>query len=374
MKLPGKIEVPVAGHRYWVTYLDSIAALRLATQSERRRFVLIDSTVDRLHGRAFRSALRGVPFIVIQAGEKSKSFTSLEVIADKLIKLGANRSSELIAIGGGMVGDLTGFLAGVFMRGVPFVQIPTTLLAMVDSSVGGKTAVNLRSGKNLVGVFHQPRAVFIIPAVLESLPARELKCGLAEAIKTALISEDDFVTELERHDFALAANSTELKAMVSAACITIKAAIVVQDEREQSIRAFLNFGHTLAHALEAHAGYKGILHGEAVAIGMRFAAMVSRRLGYLSAKDEQRISNLLARYALPATLGDYQRLAKLKAQPQPKKLIELMRADKKNKGKAIRFVLLNAPGEARLPEPVSEKELLASLKEFQALVNDGQGR
>ena len=142
----------------------------------------------------------------------------------------------------------------------------------------------------------------------------------------------------------------------------------MQDEREQSIRARLNFGHTLAHALEAHAGYKGILHGEAVAIGMRFAAMVSRRLGYLSAKDEQRISNLLARYALPATLGDYQRLAKLKAPPQPKKLIELMRADKKNKGKAIRFVLLNAPGEARLPEPVSEKELLASLKEFQTIV------
>ena len=374
MKLPGKIEVPVAGHRYWVTYLDQIADLSTTIKTERSPFVLIDSTVDRLHGKAFRRALKGAQFLVIKAGEKSKSFAALEAIAEQLVKLGANRSSELIAIGGGMVGDLTGFLAGIFMRGIPFVQVPTTLLAMVDSSVGGKTAVNLKAGKNLAGVFHQPRAVYIIPSVLETLPARELKCGLAEAIKTALISENDFVTELERHSFALAAGSTELKAMVSAACITVKAAIVVQDEREQSIRAFLNFGHTLAHALEAQAGYKGILHGEAVAIGMRFAALLSRRLGYLTQADEQRITNLLAQYELPSTLADYLRLTRQKTAPQPKKLIELMRSDKKNKGKAIRFVLLNAPGEARLPEPVPEQELLASLKEFQALVKDERGR
>jgi 3-dehydroquinate synthase len=374
VKLPGKIEVPVAGHRYWVTYLDQIADLSTTIKTERSQFVLIDSTVDRLHGKAFRRALKGAQFLVIKAGEKSKSFAALETIAEQLVKLGANRSSELIAIGGGMVGDLTGFLAGIFMRGIPFVQVPTTLLAMVDSSVGGKTAVNLKAGKNLAGVFHQPRAVYIIPSVLETLPARELKCGLAEAIKTALISENDFVTELERHSFALAAGSTELKAMVSAACITVKAAIVVQDEREQSIRAFLNFGHTLAHALEAQAGYKGILHGEAVAIGMRFAALLSRRLGYLTQADEQRITNLLAQYELPSTLADYLRLTRQKTAPQPKKLIELMRSDKKNKGKAIRFVLLNAPGEARLPEPVPEQELLASLKEFQALVKDERGR
>lgn len=374
MKLPARIEVPVAGHRYWVTYLEKISDLRAAAVSERRQFALIDSNVDRLHGTAFRRALKGTDFVVIKAGEASKSFAALESIADQLIRLRANRSSELIAIGGGMVGDLTGFLAGIFMRGIPFVQVPTTLLAMVDSSVGGKTAVNLKSGKNLVGVFHQPRAVFVLPAILETLPKRELQCGIAEAIKTALISEDDFVGELERHHFALAAGSTELKAMISAACITVKAAIVAEDEREQSIRAFLNFGHTLAHALEAHAAYKGILHGEAVAIGMRFAALVSRRLGYLKAQDEQRIANLLSRYELPSTLADYRRLAKLKSAPAPKRLVELMRADKKNKGKAIRYVLLNAPGEARLPEPVSEQELLASLKEFQALVNDGGGR
>ena len=374
MKLPARIDVPVAGHRYWVTYLEKISDLRTAAASDRRQFALIDSTVDRLHGAAFRRALKGTEFVVIRAGEASKSFVALENIAEQLIRLGANRSSELIAIGGGMVGDLTGFLAGVFMRGIPFVQVPTTLLAMVDSSVGGKTAVNLKSGKNLVGVFHQPRAVFVLPTVLETLPRRELQCGLAEAIKTALISEEDFVRELERHHFSLAASSTELKAMISAACITVKAAIVAQDEREQSIRAFLNFGHTLAHALEAHAAYKGILHGEAVAIGMRFAALLSRQMGYLKTRDEQRIANLLARYELPSTLADYQRLTKAKAAPPAKKLVELMRADKKNKGKAIRYVLLNAPGEARLPEPVSEQELLASLKEFQALVNDGRGR
>ncbi len=367
MRLPDAIKVPIRGHEYSVSYLAKIKDLGAVLPGETGRFALIDSNVDKIYGGAFRKALKKTPFIVIPAGEKSKSFASLEGIAETLIRLGANRSSELVAIGGGMVGDLTGFLAGVFMRGIPFVQIPTTLLAMVDSSVGGKTAVNLKTGKNLVGVFHQPRAVFMVPEVLKTLHPRELQCGLAEAVKTALISTDEFVTELERHTLDSAMRHNDLLAMISAACVTVKSAIVVQDEREESIRAFLNFGHTLAHALEAHAGYKGILHGEAVAIGMRFAALVSRRLGYLSSADEQRIANLLAQYQLPANLRDYVRLAKPKTAAAPKRLIELMRADKKNKGKAIRFVLLSGLGHARLPEPVSEQELLASLKEFQAL-------
>lgn len=367
MHLPSKINVPISGHEYEVSYLSAIKDLATALPPGATRYALIDAKVDKIYGRAFRTVLKKTPFIVIPSGEKSKSFAALEHVADQLIKLGANRTSELVAIGGGMVGDLTGFMAAVFMRGIPFVQIPTTLLAMVDSSVGGKTAVNLKSGKNLIGTFYQPRAVFMIPAVLKTLPVRELQCGLAESIKTALISTEDFVTEMERHTLLTATHHADLLAMISAASVTVKSAIVVQDEREQSIRAFLNFGHTLAHALEAHAGYKGILHGEAVAIGMRFAALVSRRMGYLSPADEQRIEILLKQYELPASLQHFKKLARLKALPAPKRLVELMRADKKNKGKAIRFVLLDGLGNARLPEPVSEQELLASLKEFQAL-------
>ncbi|MFZ5627568.1 MAG: 3-dehydroquinate synthase [Spirochaetota bacterium] len=359
------IRVNLAERSYDVSYAGSFSALKQLNQDN--HYVLIDARVDRLHGREFRRVLKGTPFLRIPSGESSKNFALLEKTANELVRLGANRKSTLIAIGGGVVGDFTGFLAGIFMRGIRFVQVPTTLLAMVDSSVGGKTAVNIRTGKNLMGLFHQPAAVYILPAVLKTLPPRELACGLSESIKTALIADEELCRFLENHSWDKRRFDGEFLAKLSAKCIAIKARIVEADEKEQSVRAFLNFGHTLAHALEARAAYSGILHGEAVAIGMRFAALVSRRLGFLPAEDEQRIDALLRQYALPARMADFFARARIRTKVPAKQLVQLMRADKKNDSGSIRYVLLDGIGRARLPQSVSEKELLASLKEFQTL-------
>lgn len=359
---PEKIRVELGNRSYDIKYLASAAEIHanLGTVPG-KQFALIDSKVDTLHGKVFRKAMPGVTFLKIASGEASKSFLSLEKTANQLVKAGATRKSRLIAIGGGVVGDLTGFLAGVFMRGIPFVQVPTTLLAMVDSSVGGKTAVNLAAGKNLVGVFHQPQAVFVIPSLLRTLPVRELRCGLSESIKTALIADAKLVAFLEEHPYTENKFDEEFLASLSAACIRIKAGIVSKDEKEENIRAFLNFGHTLAHAIEARSRYKGILHGEAVAIGQSFAALLSRRLGLLTPTDEKRISHLLVKYNLPVALP------RTLAQVPAKAYVELMRADKKNISGDIRYVLLKAIGDCELPRAVSERELLASLKEFQTL-------
>lgn len=365
--MPAPINVALPGREYDVRYSDSFADLTdVAREARAADFALIDANVDRFYGRDFRRSLPGVKFLRIAAGETSKSFISLERIANELVRGGATRQSRLFAIGGGVVGDLTGFLAGVFMRGIDFIQLPTTLLAMVDSSVGGKTAVNIKAGKNLVGVFHQPRAVIVMPRLLKTLPARELGCGLAESVKTALIADASLVHLLERQAYDHKTRDIAFLADLSAACIRIKADVVVKDEKEQSVRAFLNFGHTLAHAIEARTGYKSVLHGEAVAVGMRFAALLSRRLGHLSAEAELRIENLLKKYALPNSFADL-KTAKKPGLWSNSALIKLMRADKKNQHGTIRFVTLAALGEARLPQPVSEQELLASLKEFQTL-------
>jgi len=361
----GVISVALGRRSYDIEYLATIADIRRRLSPvQGREFALIDAHVDTLHGKAFRKALPRVEFLRIAAGESSKSFLALEKIANSLVKAGATRASRLIAIGGGVVGDLTGFLAGVFMRGIPFVQVPTTLLAMVDSSVGGKTAVNLASGKNLVGVFHQPQAVFVIPSLLKTLPLREIKCGLSEAIKTALIADKNLVLAMENHSYSARRFDLDFLSPLSAAAIRIKADIVAKDEKEENIRAYLNFGHTLAHAIEAATHYRGVLHGEAVAVGQRFAALLSRRLGLLGAQDESRIHALLKKYQLPTRLGDVLRTQTGSRAVNPTKLLELMRSDKKNQSSAIRFVLLAAIGEAQLPRPVADKELLASLKEF----------
>jgi 3-dehydroquinate synthase len=359
------IRVNLAERSYEITYLASFSELKKIHRDN--QFALIDARVERLYGREFRSVFEDTPFVRIPSGEDSKNFSLLEKTANQLVRLGANRKSTLIAIGGGVVGDFTGFLAAIFMRGIAFIQIPTTLLAMVDSSVGGKTAVNIRAGKNLIGAFHQPLAVYILPAVLKTLPLRELRCGLAESIKTALIADEELCRYLENYDYDSRCFDAEFFARLSAACIAIKARIVAEDETEQSIRAFLNFGHTLGHALEARAAYSGILHGEAVSIGMRFAALLSRRLGFLPAADESRINSLLKKYGLPRTLMDFVAKTRTRKLPTAKELIQLMRTDKKNTSGSIRFVLLDGIGRARLPQAIAEQELLASLKEFQTL-------
>ncbi|MBV6494334.1 MAG: 3-dehydroquinate synthase [Turneriella sp.] len=357
------IPVKLGQRSYKIEYVESLEGIRdKVSPIKGKEFALIDSRLDAFHGKKLRKVFTNFEFLIVPSGERSKSFSVLEKIANTLVKKGATRHSRLYAIGGGVVGDLTGFLSGVFMRGIPFIQIPTTLLAMVDSSVGGKTAVNIATGKNLVGIFHQPQAVFIFPQFLETLPLRELLCGLSESLKTALIADKKLVSYLENFSYTQKERNLEFFTYLSAKCVEIKAAIVSKDEKEENIRAYLNFGHTLAHAIETKLEYKKLLHGEAVSIGQRFAALLSRRLGYLSNTDEIRIENLLAKYHLPRRLKN--------AFPKgidPKTLVSLMRADKKNVQADIRFVLLQKLGKASLPQKVEEQELLASLKEFQTL-------
>lgn len=354
------IDVKLGEKAYTIEYLDTIEGLTKQKTDFEKTFVLIDAKVQTIYGNRIQKLFPDAHFIRIPSGERSKSFKLLEKLCETLVREKVTRRSRLWAFGGGVVGDLTGFLAGITLRGIPFVQVPTTLLAMVDSSVGGKTAINLKAGKNLVGVFHQPSHVFVIPEFLQSLTLRELQCGLSEAIKSALIANFDFVTFLERAENQSQMRERNFLTHISYESIRIKAEIVAQDEKEQTIRVFLNFGHTLAHALESYSQYRHLLHGEAVAIGMRFAALLSMRKGYLTQIDYQRIVALLKAYGLPTQLQFVKGI-------NPKnfsKLIELMRADKKNTQSSIRFVLLDKIGKARLSEPVSEQELLAALKEF----------
>ncbi|HRP69963.1 MAG TPA: 3-dehydroquinate synthase [Turneriella sp.] len=363
VKKNNAIAVKLGTRSYAIEYAQNLTTLSASLPKvQGKEFALIDANVEKYHGKALKAALPQITFLRIPHGERSKSFRALENLANALVREGATRHSRLYAIGGGVVGDLTGFLAGVFMRGISFVQIPTTLLAMVDSSVGGKTAVNIAAGKNLVGVIHQPQHVFIHMPFLKTLPQRELRCGLSESIKTALIYDKKLIKYLEKFEYNPKKIPTEFLAHLSLECIRTKATIVSKDEKEQNIRAFLNFGHTLAHAIEAKLQYKKVLHGEAVAIGQRFAALLSRRLGFLTKEDELRIENLLHKFNLPTRLKD--------AFPNgvnPTLLLNLMYADKKNRGREIRFVLLSALGKAQLPQKVEEQELLASLKEFQML-------
>lgn len=246
----------------------------------------------------------------------------------------------MFALGGGVVGDLTGFAAATFMRGVPFVQLPTTLLAQVDSSVGGKTAINHPLGKNMIGAFYQPRLVVCDLNTLETLPIRELRAGLAEVIKYGPIADIGFMEWLEGSvDKVLAKDSSALAHVVQRSC-EIKAWVVSQDEKETGLRAILNFGHTFGHAIEAGMGYGVWLHGEGVAAGMVMAAELSRRLGLVDAAFVERLTALIARAGLP-TKGPV-----LDAADNAGRYLELMRIDKKSEGGEIRFVLIDGPGKA----------------------------
>jgi 3-dehydroquinate synthase len=255
----------------------------------------------------------------------------------------------LVALGGGMVGDVTGFAAATFLRGIPFVQVPTSLLAMVDASVGGKTGVNLPEGKNLVGSFHQPRAVVIDPVTLRTLPAREWGAGIAEVVKKAAIWDAGFFAELERDAEALRREPARLEAVIERA-VRIKAEVVSRDEREADLRMLLNFGHTLGHAIEALLGYRRLLHGEAVAIGMVYAARRSEALGCAPAGTADRIASLLERFGLPVAVPPFPRRAYLEA----------LRVDKKTRDSRIGFVVLEGIGRARTL-PLRPEEVAAGL-------------
>lgn len=290
--------------------------------------------------------------IILPDGEQFKTWESLNLIMDALLTERAERKTTLIALGGGVIGDMTGFAAAIYQRGVPFIQIPTTLLAQVDSSVGGKTAINHPLGKNMIGAFYQPKLVLADLDTLKTLPDREFSAGMAEVIKYGLIDDLDFLQWLETHIDALMARDEALLAEAIKRCCQNKARIVAADEKETGQRALLNLGHTFGHAIEAGLGYGVWLHGEAVAAGMVLAAYASEALGNLSAQDVQRVIALLEKARLPVVspnLGAEQYKA-------------LMAQDKKVDAGRIKFILMRQLGQAyigELPESAIDAALLA---------------
>ena len=291
---------------------------------------------------------------LIPEGEAHKTLGELERIIETLLRAGHTRETSLIALGGGVVGDMTGFAAAIYQRGVPFIQIPTTLLAQVDSSVGGKTAVNHLLGKNMIGAFHQPEAVLIDVGVLRSLPAKEFAAGMAEVVKHALLADADYLTWLEAHiDAIKALDSTVLTEMVRKSC-EIKSRIVAADEKEKGQRALLNLGHTFGHAIETLVGYGEILHGEAVAIGTVMAAMLSSRHGLIGADEVTRIESLLQAFNLPTRV---QQPISVDA------FLIAMGRDKKATTKGLRLILLKALGEAVVVSEFDEQHLIAVIGE-----------
>jgi 3-dehydroquinate synthase len=289
--------------------------------------------------------------LLVPDGDASKTLRQAERLYDAMLARGLDRGSVVVALGGGMVGDLAGFVAATYLRGVSFVQVPTTLLAMVDASVGGKVAVNLPRGKNLVGAFHQPKLVWIDVDTLASLPRRERAAGLAEIVKAAAIRDAAFFAELERAgERLLEADADVLLPVIERAC-AIKAEVVSQDEREGGLRMILNFGHTLAHAVETLKRYRGILHGEAVAIGMVFATRRSEALGLAAPGVAARIESLLGRLGLPTEAPPFPRRAYLSA----------LAVDKKKRDAHVRFVGLREIGRAEIV-PLAPAEILPAAR------------
>ena len=291
--------------------------------------------------------------IVLPDGEAHKNWQTLNTVFDALLAAGCDRKTTLFALGGGVVGDMTGFAAACYMRGVPYVQVPTTLLAQVDSSVGGKTAINHPAGKNMIGVFNQPLLVVADIATLSTLPQRELIAGLAEVIKYGPIADDDFLVWLEGNLDALLARDPVAMAHAIRRSCEIKAWVVSQDERETGLRAILNFGHTFGHAIEAGLGYGTWLHGEAVGCGMAIAARLSARLGLIEPEYAHRIQRLIERAGLPV------RAPALGVQ----RYQQLMSVDKKAEGGETRFILIAAPGKAVL-RGVPDADVATVIRQF----------
>jgi 3-dehydroquinate synthase len=323
-----------------------------ASQANRKAFALIvtNVTVEKLYAATLTAALTPhfarVRTLALPDGEAYKDLAHLNLIFDELLGQEADRNTVLFALGGGVVGDMTGFAAACYMRGVPFVQVPTTLLAQVDSSVGGKTAVNHPLGKNMIGAFYQPQQVVCDLAVLDTLPDREMSAGLAEVIKYGASIDIDFLGWLERRIDDLRTRDRAALTHAVRRCCEIKAQVVGADEKEAGLRAILNFGHTFGHAIEAGMGYGAWLHGEGVGCGMVMAAELSARLGLVSMAFARRIEALVARAGLPV---------RGPRGLEPARYLQLMRVDKKAQGGDIRFVLLDGESHATVraaPEAV----------------------
>jgi 3-dehydroquinate synthase len=325
---------------------------RIAGKLPRRVFVLTSPEIWALWSETFLASFRDPPITLFLApGEKNKSMANVDKLLRQMVKAGGDRGSLLIAFGGGIVGDVGGFLAAIFMRGIPCVQVPTTFLSQVDSSVGGKTGVNLPEGKNLVGSFHHPLAVFADIDVLGTLPDRELRAGLMESVKAGIIRDRTLVRFMEEHTEEILGRDPKSLEKVIAASIRMKASVVNRDERESGLRMILNFGHTVGHAIEQATRYKAMLHGEAVGWGMVAALFLARRRKTISAGQAERLENLIYLYGP---------LPPLKARAA--KLVEATGSDKKNVGGVRRFVLPVGIGDAGVVEDVTPAELGEAVK------------
>ena len=338
---------------------------RLCTTVRGRHLLIVsDSNVAPLYAERLASAIRAarpqlqLAHYVLPAGEQNKNLAHWTRALEGLASLGATRDACVMALGGGVVGDLAGFAGAAWMRGIDVVQVPTSLLAMVDSSVGGKTGVDLPAGKNLVGAFHPPRAVLADTSTLATLPERELRAGLAEVVKYGAIFDAQFLTWLEARSRALLERDDAVLTEAIARSCEFKADVVARDPFEHGERALLNFGHTFGHAIEAQQGYAGhdggLNHGEAVAVGMVLAARLSARLGLVAESDAIRLQQLLNAFELPTALP---------AGLDGESLLARMRLDKKAAAQGLRFVLLNGPGNARVVSGISDADVLAVLAE-----------
>ena len=325
----------------------------------RKVAVVADENVVRAQSCYLGDVFGAAPLLVLPAGETSKSFAHVAQVCEFLARERLDRGAVLFAFGGGVIGDLAGFAAACYQRGIDFVQVPTTLLAMVDSSVGGKTGVNLGAGKNLAGAFWQPRAVYADLALLDTLPMREFSAGMAEVIKHGMLADAELFERLEKLP-PLGSRSRELPEIVERNC-AIKAGIVGRDERETAAsggRALLNLGHTFAHALENVAGYGTYLHGEAVGLGLVMAARLSQELGLIASHSVDRVAALVRRYQLPMRLRAPLRVLQLE---------DVMLRDKKVRAGRLRFVVLNRIGEAMTQEGVDVNTIRALWREVGAV-------
>jgi len=328
-----------------------------------RTAVVSDETVWKLHGQALTQALEragvAVSPIVVPPGEETKSFEGLADVTDRLLALELDRGDLVTAFGGGVVGDLAGFAAAVYKRGIDFVQIPTTLLAQVDSSVGGKTAIDTARGKNLIGAFHQPRLVLADLDVLATLPEREMRAGYAEVVKYGLLGDFRFFEWLEANSERVLAREPEALSEAVARCVAMKAEIVAEDETEQGRRALLNLGHTFGHALEAETGYGGaLLHGEAVAAGQALAFRFSAAQGLCTALDARRATASLAAAGLPTALSE------VPGHPfDATRLLRHMSQDKKAEGGSLTFILARSLGDAFIAKNVEVRAVREFLQQ-----------
>lgn len=353
-----EIKVSYSNGEYPVRMYKDFHGLRLELEkiSNVSRFIIIsERSISQTYNKYIESELKGysVPIdqIFIKGGEKNKHISRMKRVFNELIDLGADRKSVIIALGGGVVGDYSGFIAATYQRGIRFIQIPTTLLSCVDSSVGGKVAVNVDKGKNMVGAFHQPELVYIPMFALSTLPEREWSCGLAEMLKHSLLAGGEMWQDFKSHERKDIKVDSEILRKMILDSIRFKASVVAQDEKEGGIRQILNLGHTTAHAIESLTRYKKYSHGEAVAIGLITALILSNKIGFSIDKVET-VTRIMEKYNLP-----------INDNSKPSDIIKHMQHDKKKVGNDLKFVLLEDVGNPKFAVTVSSKEILSALKE-----------